>query len=1047
MAVIREDVVSIGFSVEDNPFGELTSGINDIKAKLGVLDETTSDLKKVTSEAKLAGNGLEDMMNGIHAPPGLDDTLGKTKKIEKEAKKAEVTFTGLTKGLVKTGKIKLDSGVKKLSDNAKKAVSEVQTLDKKVKDAASGLKKINLPRALNSGLGSAVVGAGKLGKSLKEVASANLKNLASNLKSVASNAASASKALGGGALKGLKSLSIGAAGGILAAGTAMSGASAVGVNSAANYQSALNSIQAQTGATAGETKELGNIMSGLYVDNFGEGYGDLANSISQVKQISQSGGAELEGLSRNALLVRDTFEFDVTESVRSAKMMMDQFGVTGDEAYNLIAQGAQKGLNKNGDLLDTLNEYGVHFKQMGFSSDEMMNMLVNGAETGTFSVDKLGDAVKEFGIRSKDGSKTTTEAFQMLGLNSNQLTADFATGGEKGKLAFEQVTKALADMKDPVKQNTAGVNLFGTMWEDLGAEGVLAMSRFTGSVTTGTDALEQINKVKYNDLKSNFESLKRSAVDGLLNPIGKLLTPSLNQGINDLKGFVSEAKKLLEDGFQLDDVGKLADVAGNMVAKVISGVVGKIPGFIDLGVQMVDSLVDGIMNNEGKITSSLTKGLASLGKGILKIAPKLAVAGITIIASLATGAAQELPTLIPLAVDAVNTIINGLSQYAPQFINAGMQQIGYLASGLGQAAPSLISSAITLVMTLFQGIIGNLGPIIDGALALVNGLVNGIISNLPLIISSAAMLVVGLISGISGNAGKLVDGAISLVQSLLTGIISNLPAIIEGAVQIVVALVVGLIQAVPQLIVGVDKLIDAIRNTVLQTDWLQLGWDIVKGVGNGFLNGIKGLFDKNKGSGKESMQGLAQGMDEGKPLVESSAGKTSQGITTKIDGTNLYGSGQNIMSGLNNGMLSMQGTLNSTAGNIGSGISKNLNGSLDIHSPSRVTEETGKYTDLGLIKGMEGMSGKVESTARDVGDATAKNISPYKSHYSPDTSQSANSTNNASQTNNWNPVFNLTLNGASASDSNERKVKRWVKDVLKESMEGMGRTNPRLQEV
>ena len=60
------------------------------------------------------------------------------------------------------------------------------------------------------------------------------------------------------------------------------------------------------------------------------------------------------------------------------------------------AQGAQNGLNKNDDLLDTINEYSVQFAKAGISAEEMFNMLQNGAEAGTWSVDKLGDAFKEF---------------------------------------------------------------------------------------------------------------------------------------------------------------------------------------------------------------------------------------------------------------------------------------------------------------------------------------------------------------------------------------------------------------------------------------------------------------------------------------------------------------------------------------------------------------------------------------------------------------------------------------------------------------------------
>ena len=100
----------------------------------------------------------------------------------------------------------------------------------------------------------------------------------------------------------------------------------------------------------------------------------------------------------------------------------------GKKLLNLIAQGAQNGLDKNDDLLDTINEYSVHFSQAGYSAEEMFNSLKNGTDAGTFSVDKLGDAVKEFGIRMKDG--TANDSLKELGLNVDDVTKRFAQGGE-----------------------------------------------------------------------------------------------------------------------------------------------------------------------------------------------------------------------------------------------------------------------------------------------------------------------------------------------------------------------------------------------------------------------------------------------------------------------------------------------------------------------------------------------------------------------------------------------------------------------------------------
>jgi len=152
------------------------------------------------------------------------------------------------------------------------------------------------------------------------------------------------------------------------------------------------------------------------------------------------------------------------------------------------------------------------------------------------------------------------------------------------------------------------------------------------------------------------------------------------------------------------------------------------------------------------------------------------------------------------------------------------------------------------------------------------------------------------------------------------------------------------------------------------------------------------------------------------------------------------------MLGLNNGMLAMRPTVIGTAEGIAADVKNAVNGSLDIHSPSRVMEDSGQFTDLGLVKGMRNYSGKVDQTAQEIGDSAASRMSPIRSRYSPDSSSVTNnqSTSNVST---YSPSFNLTLNGASASDSNERKVKRWVREAIREAMDGMGRTNPELREV
>ena len=177
-------------------------------------------------------------------------------------------------------------------------------------------------------------------------------------------------------------------------------------------------------------------------------------------------------------------------------------------------------------LLDTLNEYSPQFAALGLSADQFIGTLVEGADAGLFSIDKVGDAVKEFNIRAKDGSDTSREAFESLGLNADKMFAAFAAGGDTAEAAFFDTVEALNSMDDPLARNAAGVALFGTQFEDLEAGVLPVLASIETAAYDGAAALQQINDVKYNDLGSAFEAIKRSAEVSLL-PMASMIANTL----------------------------------------------------------------------------------------------------------------------------------------------------------------------------------------------------------------------------------------------------------------------------------------------------------------------------------------------------------------------------------------------------------------------------------------------------------------------------------------------------------------------------------------
>jgi phage-related minor tail protein len=358
-------------------------------------------------------------------------------------------------------------------------------------------------------------------------------------------------------------------------------------------QKALNEFAAKTGATKEELDSFETVMDNIYENNFGDGMQDIAEVMAVVEQnIKDIDPSNLEEVSTNAILMRDTFGYETQEQIRAVKMLMDQFGLTSKEAFTLMAQGAQEGLDKNDDLLDTINEYSVHFKQLGYNADEMFNMLVNGAENGTFSVDKLGDAVKEFGIRVKDG--TADDAFKDLGLNADALKDKFNAGGEAAKEASEEVMSAFLNMDSATEQYTLGVMMFGTMFEDLGVEAIGSLMDIQGEVSKTADTLDDINDIRYDDFETSLEGLGRQILIRFKEPFSESLDTA-NLKVKNLSSEIADGKL----GKSIDGI---AESAGRLLVK-----------FVDFGADALPVVADGfewLVDHSALVTSGL-KGIAA----------------------------------------------------------------------------------------------------------------------------------------------------------------------------------------------------------------------------------------------------------------------------------------------------------------------------------------------------------------------------------------------------------------------------------------------------
>lgn len=474
-------------------------------------------------------------------------------------------------------------------------------------------------------------------------------------------------------------------------------------------QDAFQQFAAATGTASNEMGKYKDMINDVYKDNFGESINDVAEAMATVNQnMSYLDDSALQRCTEYAYTLSDTFGVDVAESTRAADSLIKNYGVSAREAFNLMTQGMQSGLNFSDELFDNIDEYSVQFKKLGLDAEDMFSVFANGAQNGAFNLDKIGDAVKEFSIRAIDGSDTTKQGFEALGMNADEMAQKFGAGGKTAKEAFNEVIEGLASMDDPVAQSAAGVNLFGTMWEDLGPQVITSMSTASDAIDKSRESVEGLVNVKYDTLSGALGGLWRTIQVDVLQPIGNQLIPYVTKGISVIQKFTDKWNKL--GPATQKTVVKFAAVATSV-------------GPVLMGFGKISTGISTVISNFGKVGGAITRLTGASGfSGIAKI-----MTGPFGIAAAAVAAAA---ILIYKNWDRIAPILQKIGQrfadfwktVQPQlepFINLVKEVASYLKETLEPAFKIVWKAAGDYVVKFFDDV----SVIIDGVLGVFEGVI------------------------------------------------------------------------------------------------------------------------------------------------------------------------------------------------------------------------------------------------------------------------------------------------------------------------------------
>lgn len=254
---------------------------------------------------------------------------------------------------------------------------------------------------------------------------------------------------------------------------------------------AMQTMQANLGITADEAENLKGVAQDVFETGIAESADEAAQSVMLCKQsFGELSDTDLTNLSNQLLGISTRTGTDIQENARGAAQMMTAFGITGQEALDLIAAGYQENLNRSGDFADTLNEYSGLFADAGFSADQMLSVLSAGMQNGAFNTDKVADAIKELQIRMGDG---TFEA--AIGSFSTQTQNLFAEW-QNGSATFSEVANSIGqdlEAMTPTEQQAALTTL-STQFEDLGVDASIALLQASDGFEDATGKAQEFAK-------------------------------------------------------------------------------------------------------------------------------------------------------------------------------------------------------------------------------------------------------------------------------------------------------------------------------------------------------------------------------------------------------------------------------------------------------------------------------------------------------------------------------------------------------------------------
>ena len=704
----------------------------------------------------------------------------------------------------------------------------------------------------------------------------------------------------------------------------------------------------------GETGKAAEETAGVIKDVYAEGVGDSMDSVSNAvitvkKNLKDLDETTLTHLTEQAITLDELYGIDMNETLRGVNSLMEQYGLTAQQAMDYIVKGTQNGLDKTNELGDNLSEYSGKFAQAGYSAQEYFQLLQNGLDNGAYNLDKVNDAINEVTTRLVDG--TIADSLSKIDEKTGEVQAGTGGWSKEVEDVFKQWQQGGATQKDVIDaivtdiQNTENQQdklnkaalAFGTMAEDGNAKFIESLTSVGNTYDDVAGSAENMFDQSTTDSQT-FEASMRQLEQSLV-PLGEAL---MNLANNIIPPIASGIKTIGEF------FGKLPEPVQNFV--VILGAV--IAAFTTLAPAIL-----AVIN----IVSML--GVATLGP-IIGIIAGVAAAITAIIAIVKNwGAISEwfgdlwvkvkekcsqvwesicsfFTETIPQAWQSVVSWFQGI----PEWWSGIWQQVADFFSGIWQSMMEnpVLSSIVTTIQDLWQNAVTTLQGIWSGLTEIASGA-------WELLKNTILAPVLLLIDLVTGDFGQLASDA----QNIWQNIQDAASQIWSGIQQVVTSFAEGLVTHVVTLVTGfmgtLSSLWDMIKQTALNT-WENLKNSVVQTATNLKDSAIQ-AFQNLKESAYQKWQEMKQNAHDSWENLKSSVVQTAQNL--KESAVQAF---HNMVSGIGNALSSL-----------GSTVSNGFQSAISFITslPSQAVQWGRDFID-GIVSGIRNAIGRVRDAVSDV---------------------------------------------------------------------------------